>query len=77
MSTQLRFLVTALLVLCSVPLCVGIFQGGQSGDRAEVAVSQLRLEDIPFDGERAYEYLKQLCAIGPRPSGSAGMEAQQ
>ena len=26
---------------------------------------------------RAYEYLKKLCAIGPRPSGSPGMEIQQ
>jgi glutaminyl-peptide cyclotransferase len=41
------------------------------------AASSLRLEDIPFNGARAYEYLKKLCAIGPRPSGSSGMEAQQ
>ena len=39
--------------------------------------SSLKLEDIPFDGARAYDYLKQLCAIGPRRSGSPGMEAQQ
>lgn len=31
----------------------------------------------PFDGSRAHEYLKQLCAIGPRISGSAGMKKQQ
>jgi len=37
----------------------------------------MRLEDIPFNGRRAYEYLKQLCRIGPRPSGSPGMAAQQ
>lgn len=30
-----------------------------------------------FDGDRAYAVLKQLCDIGPRPSGSAGMERQQ
>ncbi len=39
--------------------------------------SAFQLNDIPFNGARAYEYLKQLCAIGPRPSGSAGMEQQQ
>lgn len=49
---------------------------GPNGN-AEAATSRLRLEDIPFNGARAYEYLKQLCAIGPRPSGSRGMEAQQ
>ncbi|MDY0167960.1 MAG: M28 family peptidase [Thermoguttaceae bacterium] len=40
-------------------------------------VSDLTLDDIPFGGARAYEYLKQLCAIGPRPSGSPGMARQQ
>jgi len=39
--------------------------------------SDLTLADIPFDGEQAYEYLKQLCAIGRRPSGSPGMKQQQ
>ncbi|HEV2972740.1 MAG TPA: M28 family peptidase [Pirellulales bacterium] len=53
-------------------------------DRAQVSaaapqqrVSAFRLEDIPFDGRQAYEYLKQICAIGPRPSGSRGMVVQQ
>jgi len=41
------------------------------------AGSSLRLGDIPFNGRRAYEYLKQLCRIGPRPSGSPGMATQQ
>ena len=58
-------------------LYVGLFANPDRAGYAESAVSQLRLEDIPFNGARAYEYLKQLCAIGPRPSGSAGMEAQQ
>jgi len=40
-------------------------------------VSSLRLEQIPFDGTKAYEYLREICKIGRRPSGSAGMEAQQ
>jgi len=38
---------------------------------------ELTLDAIPFNGVRAYDYLKQLCAIGPRPSGSAGMVRQQ
>jgi glutaminyl-peptide cyclotransferase len=44
-------------------------------------ISKFTLDEIRerggFDGKEAYEYLKQLCAIGPRPSGSAGMVAQQ
>ncbi len=39
--------------------------------------SRLTLADIPFNGARAYEYLKQICAIGPRVSGSPGMQTQQ
>ena len=49
---------------------------GRDGN-AVAAGSSLKLEDIPFNGARAYEYLKQLCAIGPRRSGSPGMAAQQ
>lgn len=30
-----------------------------------------------FDGEQAYAYLKEICDIGPRKSGSEGMEKQQ
>ena len=32
---------------------------------------------IGFNGSRAYDYLKQLCALGPRRSGSPAMAAQQ
>ena len=49
----------------------------ENDNHAEAAVSRLRLEDIPFNGQRAYEYLKQLTAIGPRRSGSEGMTKQQ
>jgi len=32
--------------------------------------------DLKFDGERSIKYLKQVCDIGPRISGSAGMKKQ-
>src|SRR5436190_23649109 len=31
----------------------------------------------PLNAQRAYGYLLELCEIGPRPSGSAGMQKQQ
>jgi len=31
----------------------------------------------PLDADRAYGYLKQICDLGPRPTGSPGMLAQQ
>ena len=49
---------------------------GVAGAPKEVH-SKLTLADIPFDGARAFEYLEQICAIGPRVSGSAGMQTQQ
>ena len=49
----------------------------KNGNDAEAATSKLQLKDIPFNGQRAYGYLKQLADIGPRPSGSPGMAKQQ
>jgi hypothetical protein len=59
--------------------------GGGGGGRDDSGVgseqrpvaSKLTLTQIPFDGERAYAYLKEICAIGPRVSGTEGMQRQQ
>jgi hypothetical protein len=37
----------------------------------------LKSADAEFDGNRAYSYLQRLCQLGPRPSGSEAMRAQQ
>ncbi|MDO4569241.1 MAG: M28 family peptidase [Planctomycetia bacterium] len=58
----------ALVLLTSVQ-CV---QGRQNKQPNETP-----LEKIPFDGALAFRYIEELCAIGPRPSGSPGMKAQQ
>jgi Peptidase family M28 len=51
-------------------------RAGASAPQAAIP-SRLELDDIPFNGQRAYEYLNDLCRLGPRPSGSRAMEAQQ
>lgn len=51
--------------------------GGDSVFSQRPPLSKLKLEDIPFNGERAYEHLKAVCAIGPRISGTQGMLDQQ
>ena len=50
-------------------------------DDSEAEAQQNRagrpLDKIPFNGAAAYQHLHQLCALGPRPSGSPAMTQQQ
>src|SRR5688572_2281051 len=39
--------------------------------------SNLKLENIPFNGERAFEHLEAICALGPRVSATQSMLEQQ
>ena len=49
-----------------------------SADEAKPQAAGVAVQPTnPLDAQRAYGYLLELCAIGPRPSGSAGMEKQQ
>jgi glutaminyl-peptide cyclotransferase len=75
-----KTLLIAVVLLIAGGLAIGAwpYLGNRSPADEDVAVaSPFKLEDIPFDGAQAYKYLKDLCAIGPRPSGSEGMKAQQ
>lgn len=45
--------------------------------QAQKSAKELTLQEIPFNGERAYKYLKEICAIGPRVTNSPGMKQQQ
>jgi glutaminyl-peptide cyclotransferase len=76
-SNQSLVLYAVIVISCAVLAGMALLSNRGLDENAAPAVSSLRLEDIPFNGSRAYEYLKQLCAIGPRPSGSPGMESQQ
>ncbi len=69
-----------ILALAAVVIALGIggyVVLGGFGQGSAASGGSLKLSDIPFNGTQAYEYLKQLCAIGPRVSGTAGMAAQQ
>ncbi len=75
-------MISILLGICLGIAAVVVPRGVNDEDSALAAVdSRLGLDDIKqksgYDGGRAYDYLKQLCEIGPRPSGSPGMAAQQ
>ena len=77
-SGQTVFLicVVAMSVTLIGYLLLGDSSDGLARDGA-AAPSRLTLQDIPFNGAQAYEYLKALCALGPRYSGSPGMTQQQ
>jgi hypothetical protein len=71
------FLGSALVLAIAVVGYLVLFHtDGRAGSRPGPRRG-LALEDIPFDGQRAFRVLEQLCAIGPRPSGSPGMARQQ
>ncbi len=47
-------------------------------ERSQFAIDRAGdVKAVPFDGKRALDYLEQVCKIGPRISGSAGMKQQQ
>src|ERR1700730_6179096 len=53
------------------------YDPGRAAQSAVDNQSRLALSEIPFNGQRAYGYLNDLCGLGSRISGSAGMHAQQ
>lgn len=67
------------VALVALALVAIYMMPGGRRDEATAArpLSRLKLADIPFDGARAYGYLQQICALGPRISGTPGMLAQQ
>lgn len=68
----------ALLLLSAASVIAWWFlrSENQLQERVE-ATSALTLTEIPFDGQAAFRTLEQICALGPRPSGSVGMLEQQ
>ena len=75
-SAQTVFLAVVVAGSCAVAGYL-LLANRQADGNAQTTVSRFTLDEIPFNGERAYGYLKKLCDIGPRPSGSAGMAIQQ
>src|SRR5687767_611230 len=50
----------------------------QNGTEASAQTARLfKPTDTPFNGDRAYGFLKDICAIGPRISATEGMVKQQ
>ena len=65
--------VAAILAACSI----GYFALSNQQPAEAAPRKELTLKTIPFDGQTAYQMLKQICAIGPRISNTSGMKQQQ
>jgi glutaminyl-peptide cyclotransferase len=74
LDKQTLFLTIA--VLAAVCLIANVAFRSQAQPR-QPRGEAVGLEDIPFDGQRAFEMLEKVCAIGPRVSGTDGMRRQQ
>jgi hypothetical protein len=42
-----------------------------------MAAQQPKVTAAPIDGDRAYDYLKKICLLGPRPAGSVANDRQR
>ena len=76
LSGQTIFLAAVIAASAVVLGYIALDTQGLAGDRPP-RIRELTLADIPFDGAQAYEYLHQICDLGPRMSGSVGMQKQQ
>lgn len=50
---------------------------GREQFAAGAAAPATNLRPVPFDGKRALSYIRDLCKLGPRISGTEGMRKQQ
>lgn len=57
--------------------CASLLTAGETSHSAPAGATDRSSATPPIDGARAYDYLQQICALGPRMSGSEGMLAQQ
>ena len=71
--TLYRFAPFLLLALVSL----GCDGAPQTNSATAAPPASAAAKKNPFDGTAAYEYLKQICELGPRYSGSKGMTEQQ
>lgn len=73
----------AVAVLLGAGLALFLWKPWEAGQAQEKPAKRDRFGEtrggtdvVPFDADRAHKYLKQLCDLGPRVSGSDGMAKQ-
>lgn len=56
---------------------ISLIGGPGATDVNDASAAQDRYASTPFEGKAAFADLRKICEIGPRPSGSPGMQQQQ
>lgn len=74
---QTVFLGSAIVIAVTAVILLLVLSRGRDGQAEYQRSSQLTLDDIPFDGRKSYDWLRRICDLGPRYSGSQGMLQQQ
>jgi len=75
-TSLIRGALAALVVSIAAGVLIAAWQLGTSGRSGPSPTAALVIP-APYDADRAYSYLKQICDIGPRPSATAAMHRQQ
>lgn len=65
------------VILVAAILLAGVAIGYAVWPAPEPVIAAPRSEGESFDGNRAMQHLREICALGARPSGSVGMQRQQ
>lgn len=76
-ATPFPWTYVAIAGLCLVAVIALVLNNNSTDAWQRPATSKLKQANIPFNGDRAYQYLKDICAIGSRVSGTEGMVRQQ
>src|SRR6187551_852886 len=76
-AAELPWTYFVLAAICGAALVAMAMWNSRSSEAWQKPATKLKEADIPFGGERAYQVLKEICAIGSRVAGSEGMRRQQ
>ncbi len=76
-ASQLPWSYFVLAAVCCAALAAMAMWNSGTSEAWQKPATKLKQADIPFNGERAFQVLKEICDLGPRVAGSEGMRRQQ
>src|SRR3954469_20075820 len=76
-ARSVKFLISAITIAATTTALIAIAEEAAPPATKPHSATAAPRPTNPLNAQRAYGYLKDLCAFGPRPSGSAAMSKQQ